>query len=296
VRCLDLVGSFVLFLYTTVLWEVLSMKRFCATALLAIAAMLAVGDWTRAAVTAVGYYRLGEADAGAVAGNPIGATTADSSGLGNTMNLVGGMTYSSDVAASAAAATGSNFSMSNPAVGYGYVAPPLTTAVDNFGMEGWFKLSNPTAATTDVLAWNGNAGGGDAANGWGLICYQGTIQGYYANVAVFSSGFAPTADEWFYVAMVRDNGVTSMYIDSAAPVANTTTATPITPASISALCTAGGADGMNGLADEVRVFTFEPGAFNASADLLIAVPEPSTFALLAMSAFGLIAYAWRRQR
>jgi hypothetical protein len=44
------------------------------------------------------------------------------------------------------------------------------------------------------------------------------------------------------------------------------------------------------------VFTFEPGSFNASTDLLISVPEPSTFALLAMSILGIAAFARQKQK
>jgi hypothetical protein len=273
------------------LWEGLTMKRFYVIALFAIAAAIVGDSLVQAEVIVAGYYRLGEADAGAVAGNPVNATTTDSSGLGNNVNIVGSLTYSSDVAASAAASTGSTMSVSNPAVGYGYIAPPWTTATDNFGMEGWFKLSDVTSE--QALAWNGNAASG---NGWGLILNGGTVKAYYAGVAIWDSGFAPTLDEWFYVAMVRDNGVGSVYINSVTPAAETSTATPIAAAGISALCTAGGVEGMNGSLDEVRVFTFEAGAFNASTDLLYRVPEPSTLAMLAMSLIGLTAYAWRKPK
>jgi hypothetical protein len=293
VRIRDLDG-FVRFGFFTLFSEGLSMKLFRATALLVAAATLLVGSMAaQATIITQGYYHLGEADPGAIAGNGVNATTMDSGGLGKDVNLVGALTYSSDVAPSAAAATGSTMSVANPATGYGYIAPPWTDATDNFGLEGWFKLSAPSADRTDVLAWNGNAAAG---NGWGLICYQGTIQGYYSTVAIASSGFTPTANEWFYAALVRDGGVSTMYINDATPIAGLTGA-PVTPAGISALCTAGGADGMNGLLDEVRVFTFEPGTFNASTDLLISpVPEPSCLALLSMSLLGLAVHAWQKRK
>jgi hypothetical protein len=270
-------------------WEDLFMKRFFANALPALAAMLLFAGVAQASVITVGYYRLGEADPGAVAGNPVNATTEDSSGLGNAVNLVGPLTYSSDVAPSAAAATGSSLSMSNPG-GYGYIGSPWTTAVDNFGMEGWFKLSN--VVKEQALVWNGNAAAG---NGWGLLFNGGYIQGYFAGVSIWNSDFAPTQDEWFYAAIVRDAGVARVYINGTTPATATSTITPTTPAGLAALCTAGGDDGMLGLMDEVRVFTFEPGSFNASTDLLISVPEPSTFALLAMSILGIAAFARRKR-
>jgi hypothetical protein len=265
--------------------EGLIMKRSLATSCLAVIVTLAACGWAQGEVVVVAYYRLGEADPGAMADSPVGTLTMDSGMFGLNMNLVGNLSYSADVAPSAATATGSTLSISDPtAAGYAYIVPQLTTATDNFGIEGWFKLTDPTMV--NVLAWNGNLG--NPQSGWGLITYQGTLQGYYPQIALLDTGFTPTANEWFYVALVRDNGVAKIYINGTTPLTPTSAdATPVEPAVLSALTTGGSADGMKGLLDEVRIFTFSPGAFDASKDLLIVPPrEPVDLAIFQACSTG----------
>jgi hypothetical protein len=280
------------FFFTTFL-EDLSMKRFSVLALFAFAAMLFIGGMAQATVITAGYYHLGEADTGATVGGAI-STLTDSSG--NARDLTGGTAvYSSDVAASAVAAVGSTMSVAYAgSSGAGTMnSPPLTDATDNFGIEGWFKRT--TGATDwEVMAFNGNPG----QDGWGLYCREGQVCGLWGALAWVDSGFYPTTDEWFYAAVVRNNGVGQIYINNSAPVGSLATA-PIAPGAANSIAIGGmNAEAWHGSADEVRVFTFEPGAFNASTDLLInqVVPEPSTLALLAMSVLGLIACAWRKRK
>jgi hypothetical protein len=270
------------------------MKRLCLTAALALAVTLLAGGLAQATVTAVGYYRLGEADPGAAAGNQGNGTTADSSGSGMGLTYwTGTQNYSSSVAASAAAAVGSNLSMDFAGDGFYLTqANCLTGATDNFGIEGWF---NPDYIAQMGLCCNGD---GLGTAGWGLYVLGGTVQGYYCQAALFDSGFAPTAGEWFYAALVRDNGITKMYINNAneITVANNTIA-PYSAANAPQFSLGVVSyDAFVGKADEVRVFTFEPGAFNAGRDLLISAPEPSSLALLAAGLIGLAGYAWRKRK
>jgi hypothetical protein len=275
------------------------MRRFCLIASLAVAATLFTVGLTLADVTAVGYYRLGDVDPGAVAGNPGNPTTTDSSSAG--MNLTywtGTQNYSSSVAASAAARTGSGLSMDFAGNGFYLTqASCLTGATDNFGIEGWFNV--------DYLAQMGLCCNGDGLSGYGFGLYvidanaDGiyTAQGYYCGRNLFDTGFAPTAGQWFYMAMVRDNGVTKMYVNNTDEMVVSTTAEPgsaaYTPQFSLGIVSY---DPFVGMADEVRVFTFEPGAFSASRDLLIAVPEPSTLALAAFGLVGLVACVWRKRK
>jgi hypothetical protein len=269
------------------------MRCFCVIALLAIAATLYLGGWAQANIIAVGYYHLGEADPGAVVGGAM-STLKDSSM--NARDLTGGTaTYSSDVAASAAAATGSTMSLAYAGTnGAGTMnSPPLTYATDNFGIEGWFKRG-ADATDWEVMAFNGDPG----KRGWGLYCREGQVYGLYGALDWAPSGFYPAAGEWFYAALVRDNGVAKVYINNSAPVASLTIA-PYAPADTNSIAIGGmNAEAWHGSCDEVRVFTFEAGAFNASTDLLFnqVVPEPSTLVLLAVSALGLIVYARRKQK
>jgi hypothetical protein len=275
------------------------MKRFFVTASLAVAATLLAAGLARADVTAAAYYRLGEADPSALAGNPGNATTVDSSGNGMGLtNWTGTQTYSSSVAASAAASVSSNLSMNFAGNGFYLTqANCLTAATDNFGIEGWFNVNH--------LAQMGLCCNGDGLSqfGFGLYVIDAnadgvyTAQGYYCGRNLFDTGFAPTAGQWFYMAMVRDNGVTKMYVNGTDEIVVSTTAQPGSAANTPQFSLGiVSYDATVGLADEVRVFTFAPGAFNASRDLLIAAPEPSTFALLAAGLFGLMAYAWHKRR
>jgi hypothetical protein len=164
----------------------------------------------------------------------------------------------------------------------------LTAKQDNFGIEGWFKV---TGTSDQVLAMNGS----DDSAGFGLFVKYGQIYGLYPGVAWLPTGFTPTANEWFYVALVRDNGTTAMYVNNTTPIDDGVS----TPQAASAQFTIGsGTIGyLKGSADEVRVFHFAEGGFSA-ADLLIShtIPEPSTLTLLAIGLVGLLAYAWRRRR
>ena len=132
------------------------MKRFCVTALLAIAATLMAGGLARANIVVGGYYHLGEVDPGAVAGQQGDGSSLDSSGNGNNLTYwQGHQTYSSSIAASAAAATGSTLSMAFAGDGfYLHTGNALTVNTDNFGIEGWFKVND---LTQQGLADNGDA-------------------------------------------------------------------------------------------------------------------------------------------
>ena len=273
------------------------MKRFFVTALLAAAATLWAGGLAHANIVVGGYYHLGESDPGAVAGQPGNATSLDSSGNGNDLTYwQGTQTYSSSVAASAAAATGSNLSMNFAGDGfYLHTGNALTVNTDNFGIEGWFKVND--------LSQQGLADNGDAFDGgFGLyVIDTGSgphVQGLYNQVALFDTGFTPTVGQWFYVAMVRDAGDTEMYVNSTTPIDFGNAPAPNYPDPQFSLGVAG-YDFLHGSADEVRVFAFGSQFgynFDANTDLLISVPEPSTLVLLTMGLFGLAAYAWRKRR
>lgn len=247
---------------------------------------------TSAAITPLAYYRLGEADAGAISGNTGNATTIDSAG-GNNLTRSGSPVYTAPVASSAFTSTGSTLGVSfgNPNTANVYrTTTPIATGGSNFGMEGWFKVSS--LAGNQVLAINGTGG----ANGYALMIIGGQLQLLRPGIGTVNFGFTPTLDTWFYTGFVNSAGVNTGYVNNTTPISlgSFSFNSPTTEFSIGGQATQ---NFMQGAADEVRVFSFTAGQFSTS-DLLIAqvVPEPSTLVVGSMMALGFAATALRRRK
>jgi hypothetical protein len=156
---------------------------------------------------------------------------------------------------------------------------PSSFASTDFGIEGWFR---PESATDfDGLVYNGNW----TSRGFGLFTRNGTYQGHLGGVGFIDSGVAVT-NEWTYFALVHQGGVTSLYVNGTTPIVSL--AMSVNPAIagdtfvVGSNTKFGGSIAQWGLdhlfvgqIDEVRVFEFQSGAFNAQSDLLHAAPEPS---------------------
>lgn len=252
-----------------------------ATAVVAVTALVSAAHAT---IIPVSYHRLGETDPSAAAGNTGNNPTDDAVGS-NNLARTGSPVYSSNIAASAVLHTASTLSMNfgSPNGGNVYAqGSPVTAATSNFGMEGWFNLADTSG--TQVLVLNGTGG-----NGYSLLMSGGQLTVLQAGVAVIGTGFFPTANTWFYAALVNTAGANNVYINNNAPISLGTFGyvTPTTNFSI------GGQVGptqnlMKGLADEVRMFTFTAGQFSTN-DLLInqVVPEPSSLIMLLFGGLGL---------
>jgi hypothetical protein len=156
---------------------------------------------------------------------------------------------------------------------------PSSFASTNFGIEGWFRPESTN--DFDGLVYNGNW----TTRGFGLFTRNGTYQGHLGGVGFIDSGVA-VADEWTYFALVHQGGVTSLYVNGTTPIVSL--AMNVNPAIagdtfvVGSNTKFGGSIAQWGLdhlfvgqIDEVRVFEFQPGAFNAQSDLLHAAPEPS---------------------
>jgi hypothetical protein len=156
---------------------------------------------------------------------------------------------------------------------------PSSFASTNFGIEGWFLPE--AAGDFDGMVYNGNW----TSRGFGLFTRNGTYQGHLGGIGFIDTGVA-VSTEWTYFALVHQDGVTSLYINSTTPIV--TLATSVNPAIagdtfvVGSNTKHGGSNAQWGLEhlfvgqmDEVRVFEFQQGAFNAQSDLLYAVPEPS---------------------
>ena len=233
---------------------------------------------SEAAITVIDYYRLGEGDPGAVdqaIGNIITVDQGDPVFGANALVRNGSPQYVGTQGSTAADKLGSILSMFFSAGGSYSDSGVSTLATDNFGIEGWFKPRDTT--TAQVLVYNGAR----AASGFGLYLLDGTYHGSYGGVAFIDSGVPAQAGVWSYFAMVRDGGSTQLYVNGLTPVRIEPNLGPKLgtigdPFVIGAH--ASSVDQFTGQADEVRLFEFAPGTFNAETDLLFAIPEPSVAA------------------
>jgi hypothetical protein len=185
--------------------------------------------------------------------------------------------------------------------GYYLRTSNVTANTDNFCIEGWFKMTDPTRQ--QCLVFNGNS----YLNGYGIYNLGGKITGI-AGAGGTVATIAVPANQWFYAALVENGGVPTMYLSTGSGITEYDFSqgdlTPHAPAAEFMIGAAGNpsngfSDKLIGAADEVRISTFALGGFNAGTDLLIEgpkTPEPSTLVLLTLGLFGLTAYAWRLHR
>ncbi len=238
----------------------------CAATLLAALTLSFITLPAQAAITVVDYWPLGEKDAGAT-NNGVMASSTDSAGS-RTFTTFGSPYYSSSVASAAVTATASSLCFQNSGAGYGTSAL-ISGLTNNFGIELWVNPANTNG--NKCLVYNGSSGG----SGWGLFQIGATYQGLFGGVTYVGSATA-TANTWVHLALVRNNGVTTLYTNGvAAGAANALT--PNSPTGILSLGASGGGQIFSGFLDEVRVFTFAAGQFNIANLLVFAKPSPAIF-------------------
>ncbi|MBL9175610.1 MAG: choice-of-anchor D domain-containing protein, partial [Verrucomicrobiales bacterium] len=208
------------------------------------------------------HYRLGELDPGAAVGG-VASSTINSLG-GTPLALFGTPTYSSDTAAGQESLLSLDWS-SGVAYGKSSSWPVFT---DNFGFEAWVKPT--TTSGTRFILYNGPAD----RSGWGIFQNGATFQVLYGGQVVFGS--APvTVNQWTHLAVVRDGGVSTFYVNGMA--SGTTLVAPLAPDGGPGFAL--GADPLLpsesrwiGSLDEVRLFAFRPGQFRMG-NLLLFRPE-----------------------
>ena len=207
---------------------------------------------------------MGEADTGDAAGVPA-AKASDSVGQ-NTLTNAGQCFYSGDVAATAAAHTGSSLSVSFSGPGAYARGNLVSIAVDNFGIEAWVKT---TSLGNQIIAYNGNT----SLNGWGLMVSGSYWTALFGGLLIYQTQ-PVTTNVWTHLAVVRASGKATMYVNGI--VVATTLTSPVFPSGSFAL----GADPQNltneflhGQLDEVRVFNFGSGQFTTN-DLLYFAGAP----------------------
>lgn len=228
-----------------------------------LAAVLTALPAGASAVT-IAQYRLGENDPGAAAGL-LGADPTVAAVGGPNLARIGSPVYSSTTPIST-----TTLSMSFDGVTARYAAgAPASYLNDNFAIEAWARADSTASAVASV-AYNGDS----AFGGWGLYRFGGAWTYLYGGVEI--GPMAPVAvGEWTHLAVVRNAGVTTFYVNGVA-FGTPSTAVPGTPVGGMAI---GGnfraaSENFTGLIDEVRIFTFAPGQFQVSDLNLSPPPTP----------------------
>jgi autotransporter-associated beta strand protein len=222
------------------------------------------GTENSSVATTVAWYRLGENDPGAASGLPVANTTTDFAGA-NHLQQFGGSLYTSAVSTDASNQVASSLGVQlNGSGQYLSTTAVVSAMTNNFGLEAWVK-PGPISSTYLCVAYNGDT----ANNGWGIVWQGGAFQGWYGNVILFGSG-AVTPGTWAHVALVRDDGFSTLYVNGV-PASSPTIFGPKPPTTGFALGVRPqmpAVEFFDGAIDEVRVFTFAPGQFTTNEFLL----------------------------
>lgn len=274
------------------------MKTNTASLLRKVALCLSASVLTltaNATVTNIGYWRGGENDSPApnfnvdpgLLGNA-NATTVDLMGNYNLINNnAGAAYYGSSAAYLGVGGLEDGSSVALITAGSGLYTSTINAGTANFGFQAYVRPNNTTGL--QVIAANGGAG-----NGWNLFTADGTVLGfsagyrYFVEVAgrdIIDSGITVDAGgSVANIAYVNDNGANKFFYNFS----------QVASADLGGIKAATGyfslgynpsldpAKYYSGTIDEARLFTFQPGQFQASdlTNYVGVVPEPSTYALV----------------
>ena len=251
------------------------LKLLISPLLVAILVFAATGY---AAVTTEAEYLFGDDGVG------VGDRPLDSSGNGwDIINTTGGATVSST-----GGPLNDAYYSFNGAGGFWKDAydPPE----NNVGVEAWVRTSNLTQANRGVF------GTGSSANGLALIYNSATDSwsGALGNVAWVGKLGAEnyTAGDWIHLALVRDDGAATFYVNGFVVGAGSAAIPVATSGAIHIGVSDGGYVKYDGDIAYGRIFTFTAGEFEV-ADLNT-IPEPATIALLRIGSLGMIRRRRRR--
>jgi Concanavalin A-like lectin/glucanases superfamily len=242
-----------------------------------LAIILAFTSSIQAQVTTVTSYKMGESDPGAGISLPAADPTVATVGTPN-LTRVGAPVYAAGSPRSAL-----SISFNGNGDRYQNTATAALSATNNFGVEAIVR-SNGRTANNATIAYVGNTG----SSGFGLFRFGPNYGALYGGVAVITSAAsALTPGAWTHIAIVRDNGVSTFYVNGVA----TTTSTAAPNPAIGTTLIGGNplvtTESFDGNIDEVRFFTFTVGNFQPARDLNLLPPFTAT-RLPATSWFGLL--------
>lgn len=222
----------------------------------------------RAEITLLAWYRMGEADPGAAAKMAATNPTVDSTGRERGLLRLGAPFYSANTAV-----PGSSLAMVfRPAAAAGYYSPtPIIKGTDNFGVSCWVKARSRAGDEEGRrLVWYN---GFPMENGFGLRQTPDKYEVVFTRYTTVAAAPA-VPGRWTHLAYIRSNGVSILYVNGvpypAGPVAPLkpkgkvmvgATVMEKTPGTLQP------GHFFDGEIDELRFFTFRPGAFDPATDL-----------------------------
>jgi hypothetical protein len=150
---------------------------------------------------------------------------------------------------------------------------------DNIGIECWARADSLTQGTAHIFG-TGRPGYG---NGINLVYQQNT--GFRVNLGgpgwdtwLFTPYLPAAPGEWVHLAAVRDNGKLRFYVNGRQFALYSTSGPTASSEIYMAAGSNLGSQFFHGAIDEARIFTFSPGSFNPSTDLLYTpAPPPGLF-------------------
>ncbi len=147
----------------------------------------------------------------------------------------------------------------------------ISLRTDGYGIEAWVRPNNN--ATTGTIVWNGDFG-------WGLL-QRGDVLCGHVNPLGDVGAYKFTPGQWYHMAMVRDDGKTTFYVNGqpagsefhvdGKPVPSDNREPAVPHGRFWIGCT-NERFFFDGAIDEVRVFRPKPGRFRPS-DLLMKSEE-----------------------